>query len=280
MEDLEGGARYEKSIGTFYGNVPSHVRDSFTAPNHMNEAPRNAAPLMLDGFASQAKALAASTGFAPESWSSGAGVVPYYGGTLPLAPYTKGQTAAYHYPRVLVPREIAHRFPLDMYVDPAFQTSDPTHKFRMKSQTLFPMLQGHTTLLLIFSAQPLSGLFTGLRRWLEDVGEEFSAHPNSQVFKLHASKGWFSRRTHFLTKFQLRRQVPEDELFTTFVYRGKWKWEYEKALHMYDKELPVVLLIDPLGYIRWHAVGLPTEDATDIFRSLSHRLAREKRSFA
>lgn len=279
MEDLEGGARYADSIGKFYANVPSHVRASFRAPNHISKAPRNAAPLLLDSVTSQAKALVASTGFAPESWSAGPPSV-YYGGSIPLAPYEKGQTAAYHYPKVLVPRELANRFPLDMYVDPAFQTSDPTQKFRMRSLTLFPVLQGHTTLLLIFSAQPLSGLFTGLRRWLEDIGDEFTSLPKSQVLKLHAAKGWFSRRTHFLTKFQLRRQVAEDELFKTFVYKGKWKWEYEKALHLYDKELPVVLLIDSLGYIRWHAVGLPTEDATDVFRSLSRQLAKEKRSHA
>jgi hypothetical protein len=74
--------------------------------------------------------------------------------------------------------------------------------------------------------------------------------------------------------------VPEGELFKTFIYHGKWKWENEKTLHLYDKELPVVLLVDPLGYIRWHAVGLPTEEATEIFRSLSQKLAHEKRNFA
>ena len=69
-----------------------------------------------------------------------------------------------------------------------------------------------------------------------------------QVLKLHCEEGWFNRRTHQLTKFQLRRQarptccllppcvvcapsrkshkVKEEEIWTTFVYRGKWKWEY------------------------------------------------------
>jgi len=279
MEDLEGGARYADSIGKFYGNVPNHVRQSFVAPSNISQAPRNAAPLLMDGLASQAKSLAARTGFAPESWSL-APMNAYYGGNIALAPYSKGQTAAYHYPNVLVPRELAYRFPLDMYVDPAFQSSDPEHKFRMKGRTLFPMLQDHTTLLMIFSGQPLSGLFTGLRRWLDDVGDEFNALPKTQVLKMHCAKGWFSRKTHFLTKFQLRRQVPEDELFKTFVFRGRWKWEYEKALHMYDSELPSILLIDPLGYVRWHAVGLPTEEATELFRSLAHKLAKEKRKHA
>merc|ERR1712039_334775 len=113
---------------------------------------------------------------------------------------------------------------------------------------------------------------------LNAVGEEWNALPRTQVFKLHCEKGWFNRRTHQLTKFHLRRQVDESELFTTFVYHGKWKFEYVKKMHLYNNELPVVLLLDPLGYIRWHAVGLPSEDATGLFRSLSHKLAHEKKN--
>ena len=66
----------------------------------------------------------------------------------------------------------------------------------------------------------------------------------AEVFKLHCEEGWFNRRTHQLTKFQLRRQaqiamwqclvahvaplqqVDESEIWSTFVYRGAWKWEY------------------------------------------------------
>jgi hypothetical protein len=279
MEDLEGGARYATSIGKFYGNVPSNVRESFRAPNSISEVPRNSAPQLLDNVTSRALSLISSTGLAPERFAAGP-PTSYYGGAIPLVPYKKGQTAAYHYPRTLVPRELAYRFPLDMYVDPTYASTDPNNKFRMRSHTLFPVLQGHTTLLLIFSGQPLSGIVTGLRQWLEEIGDDFRSQPKSQVLKLHCAKGWFSRRTHFLTKFQLRRQVAEDELFKTFVYHGKWKWEYEKALHLYDKELPVALLIDALGYIRWHVVGLPTEDATVVFKSVSRRLTREKRTFA
>ncbi|CAK9111147.1 unnamed protein product, partial [Durusdinium trenchii] len=74
-------------------------------------------------------------------------------------------------------------------------------------------------------------------------------------------------------------QVDESEIWSTFVYRGAWKWEYEHALHLYNKELPVVLLLDSVGYIRWHAVGLPTEEATETFQTLARRLAHEKRNF-
>jgi len=277
-EDLEGGARYATSVGSFWSNIPGHVRASFEAPSSIDDAPRSVTPLAFDGLVAQAKALVASTGLAPAHWATGS-MTSYYGGQIPLAPYRKGQTAAYNYPRVLVPRELAHRFPLDMYVDPVFATSDPAQRLRMRGTTLFPRLQGKATLLLIFSGQPLSGLWTGLRRWLDEAGAEFLQRPETQVLKLHCEEGWLNRRTHQLTKFHLRRQVEQSEMFTTFVYRGKWKWEYVHALHLYDKQLPVVLLLDPLGYIRWHAVGLPTEDATAVFKSLSHKLSKEKKGY-
>jgi len=233
---------------------------------------------VFDGLLSQAKALVASTGLAPAHWATGT-AVPYYDGRIALAPYRKGQTAAYNYPRILVPREFAHRFPMDMYVGPVYATSDPNQRIRMRDVTLFPRLQGKNTLLLIFSGQPLSGLWTGLRRWLESAGNEFLERPGTQMFKLHCEEGWLNRRTHQLTKFQLRRQVEEDELWTTFVYSGKWKWEYVHSLHLYDKHLPVVLLLDSLGYVRWHAVGMPSEDAVEVFRDVSRKLATEKKGF-
>lgn len=260
-----------------WSNIPQHVRASFTAPARIEDAPRASQPQLIDTAMSQLKAFAASTGYAPASWHPSTAL--YYEGKIALAPYRKGQTAAYNYPSVLVPRELAYRMPLDMYVDPVFQTADPTHRARTKAHNLFPRLQGKTTLLLVFSGQPLSGLFTGVKRWLENATEEFLSRKDTQVFKLHAEEGWLNRRTSVLTKFHLRRQVPEDELFTTLVYRGKWKFEYVRTLHMYDKELPVVLLIDPLGYVRWHAVGLPSEEATEIFQVMARRLAKEKKSY-
>lgn len=274
---MEGGARHASQVSKMWSNIPHHVRASFKAPAKLDDAPKSAQPQLIDTAISQAKALAVSTGFAPASWHPSTAL--YYDGRLPLAPYRKGQTAAYNYPQVLVPREIAHRVPLDMYVDPVFQTSDVTHRMRQKAHTLFPRVQGKTTLLLIFSGQPLSGLFTGVQRWLDTVTEDFLARKNTQVLKLHCEEGFFNRRTSILTKFYLRRQVNEDEQFTTFVYRGKWKWEYVRALHLYDKYLPVVLLVDALGYVRWHAVGLPSDDATAVFRATSHQLATEKKNF-
>eukprot|EP00933_Yihiella_yeosuensis_P037540 TRINITY_DN31504_c0_g1_i1.p1 TRINITY_DN31504_c0_g1~~TRINITY_DN31504_c0_g1_i1.p1 ORF type:complete len:394 (-),score=75.21 TRINITY_DN31504_c0_g1_i1:116-1297(-) len=277
-EDFEGGsARHANAVGAMWSNIPAHVRASFTTPSSMEDAPKTHQPMVLDDVWSKTKQLVARTGLAPSHWHTAADeAAPYYGGQISLVPYKKGQTAAYHYPKVLVPRTIANRFPLDMYVDPIFQTGSATEKIRMKGFTLFPRLQGKTTLLLVFSGQPLSGLWTGLRHWTNSIGEEFKGLPQTQIFKLHAEEGWFNRRTHQLTKFHLRRQVPEEELWSTFVYRGKWKWEYVYNLHLYNKELPVVLLIDKVGYIRWHAIGLPTPEATSLFKQLARRLAHEK----
>lgn len=276
-EDLEGGARHASAVGKMWSNIPVHVRASFQAPKRLEDAPRASSPQLIDNAVSQVKALVASTGLAPASWHPATAL--YYNGEIPLAPYQKGQTAAYNYSQVLVPREYAYRIPLDMYVDPVFQTGDAEQRARAKAHTLWPRVHGKTTLLLTFSGQPLSGLFTGLKQWLDLVGEEFLARKNTQLLKLHCEEGWLNRRTSVLTKFHLRRQVQDDELFTTFVYRGKWKWELVRALHLYDKHLPSLLLVDSLGYVRWHAVGLPSDEATAVFRSLSKRLATERKNF-
>ncbi|CAK8998147.1 unnamed protein product [Durusdinium trenchii] len=223
-EDLKGGARHAPVVSRLWSNVPVHVRESFKAPATLDEAPTPSSPLLVDRVLSGVKQLAARSGLAPAHWASDV-ARPYYGGRIPLAPYQKGQTAAYNYPSILVPREMAHRFPFDMYVDPVFQTSDPTERIKMRGFTLFTRLQNKTTLLLIFSGQPLSGLWTGLQQWLESVGEEFTSLPKTQVFKLHCEEGWFNRRTHQLTKFQLRRQDLALDAWVEQVSRASQKGE-------------------------------------------------------
>jgi hypothetical protein len=46
--------------------------------------------------------------------------------------------------------------------------------------------------------------------------------------------------------------------------------------HAYNKSLPSVLFIDKLGYIRWHAVGLPTEESAELATLLLNKLVRER----
>ena len=79
-----------------------------------------------------------------------------------------------------------------------------------------------------------------------------------------------------LTKYLLRKQVKDDELWDTFVYRGKWTSEIIHKLHLYNGDLPTCLLIDKKGYIRWHAIGLPNEESIDVFKKVYRKLKHEK----
>jgi hypothetical protein len=107
------------------------------------------------------------------------------------------------------------------------------------------------------------------------------AHPgrDTQILKLHLAEGFLSRRTNALTKFILRRQLEVKDQFTHFVYRGKWRHDLVTTLHLYNPELPTVLLIDKRGYIRWHAVGWPTEKALGTLTPIVRQLATEKKDF-
>ena len=142
-----------------------------------------------------------------------------------------------------------------------------------------------------------------------------------QVFKLHCEEGWFNRRTHQLTKFQLRRQAQSVEFVEVikvikvqvltcldFAHLGRWMraksgqrlfivvpgngntleakspshdmsrhvsmcleslilhcGTKEHALHLYNKDLPVVLLHVPQLALESFAErrGKPTEGLKD-----------------
>eukprot|EP00913_Durusdinium_trenchii_P032737 g30645.t1 len=99
-EDLKGGARHAPVVSRLWSNVPVHVRESFKAPATLDEAPTPSSPLLVDRVLSGVKQLAARSGLAPAHWASDV-ARPYYGGRIPLAPYQKGQTAAYNYPKLM-----------------------------------------------------------------------------------------------------------------------------------------------------------------------------------
>ena len=88
--------------------------------------------------------------------------------TIPLMlRQTESQTAAYWYPNVLLPPSVWLRFPVDMVVDPVFQTSNPKLKWRMKSDDMMKKLLHKVTFLVVFSGQPLWGLSTGTQWWTD-----------------------------------------------------------------------------------------------------------------
>lgn len=155
-------------------------------------------------------------------------------------------------------------------------------------------------------------------RW--PLAQDLTILLSGQVFKLHCEEGWFNRRTHQLTKFQLRRQAQSVEFiggieaikvqvltcldFThlvggwernlvNFCLSGclemgiRWKpslqvmtcrgmsWKLnsscrtkEHALHLYNKDLPVVLLHGPELPLKSFAklTGKPAESLNHVLR--------------
>ena len=79
-----------------------------------------------------------------------------------------------------------------------------------------------------------------------------------------------------LTRMLLKDAADGD--MSTYVYKGKQSENVTFTFHSYDKSLPSVLLVDGRGYVRWHAVGLPSEEAADLARAALKRLAKESQS--
>lgn len=66
-----------------------------------------------------------------------------------------------------------------------------------------------------------------------------------------------------------------------FAYAGKFDATLKRVFHIdRPSDLPVLLLVDELGYIRWSAVGHPTQDAMTIFRECLKKLTRENSTIA
>jgi len=289
------------------------------------------------------------------------------------------QTAAFHYPHELLPREVAYRFPVDLLVEP-LDKAEP--------QSLWPRLCGKVSFVVLFTGQPLAGVCTGLSLWrkvfeqnlmansadtgggtigfepvydpyaellkpsktdtatdtaslntdnandpeapppnlmrrnkmnlrhpteslglCEDpesgqpaltvrdlmdcelnlaAGDTFGAlrkevmgksFPETQFLQLHYTEysGWPARRIAALLKPHLKAQVAESQRNQTFVFKGRWEPHLKEALQLFDASLPTCLLVDPRGYIRWHAVGLPSADAKTSLIRLCRKLRVEKR---
>lgn len=274
--DETSAAPYASEVRSMWGNLPRHIRRSFKRPSKVENL---GAPAGTDKL-SQSNALTVRTkqtivdalgSWAPQTWQT----LPIEYAGIPLKPYKEGQTAAYHYPSILIPRYLSNRMPMDMDVEPVFQTSDASQIIRTKQTNFFFRLQDKVTCLLMFSGQPLSGLWTGVQQWRE-LWDKLPKSSDAQLLRLHMCDSWWSRRTSSLTKFTLRRQVETHELFETFVYRGKWTTEIVRTMP-YNQDLPSILLVDRYGYIRWHAVGLPTQEAIDTVKPLIQQLMHEKR---
>lgn len=433
----DGSQSYLSEIRNLACNVPKNVRDSFRKHNALQDllnVPKTAAK--MDALILSAKQTATSLKLGPKSWHIPSPIDRYavHNNSNPMKTFHPGlnsqiidiplvqaesssQTSAYHYSHVLVPREVAFRFPLDMLVDPVYATSIREHRIKMKPQSLWPRLHGKVTFMVIFSGQPLSTLNTGTHMWRriyekdcvgidtdttshlvgindrrmklhpiiqkaigsssdtdtkdnsdnsdsndlaeissdadrtstsvpeksigrtgirfnsgshhdlsltlskelmsleekrdlltllgrepikEDIklqkelqsnpsrrlkvtadgsavtGESETNNSKTQFFQLHCCEGWFSRRSNPLTKQLLRGQVEKEDIWNTFLYKGKINGDLVSSLQLYNKELPTCLLIDKKGYIRWHAIGLPNDDAEETLIRLYRKLRVER----
>ncbi len=78
-----------------------------------------------------------------------------------------------------------------------------------------------------------------------------------------------------MTRLSLRGKDTDER--NMFVYRGKWTSEIARTFHVYNSKLPSVLLTDSRGFVRWHAVGLPTEESVGILDQVMKTIKKESR---
>ena len=269
-EDLNSGA-VSANIHKQWSNVPLQTREVFENSASSSSFFSSANADRAGSLVETAKNVLSLIGKGPVDLTLQRGE---YCSEYHLQPYKKGMKAAYHWSQTLIPRTVAARCTGDMRVDPV--DSD-------RSVLLLDSLMDKTTVLFGFSGYDLSGLNTGVKAWKRSLKEILETN-EAQVLNVHFSEGWLSRRTHPLTRQILRTfasHEPSDEsqqstLDKLLIYRGKWKRELVLDFHLYNKSLPCILLVDKRGYIRWHAVGLPTEETVDIIRRLLPRLRNEK----
>jgi len=229
---LKGPVNDDMSIASIAPNI--HALRS-NIPGHIRES------LTKSSVQSESSTVPASW------WSPTYHLEDKYARSLGLAPYVKGQLSAYNWSVFPVPCSVASRVPGDFRIEPTAWGS--------KSETLLDKVLGQKiTFLFCFSGEAQSTPASGVKRWLSSVD---SSIPHLQI---HFHLSWISRRTHMLTKLLLRGAA------NTFVFRGKLTKEIVTGFHLYDKSLPSILLVDGRGFVRWHAVGLPSEASLEALR--------------
>ena len=262
-EDLKAGS-ISSTIRTQWSNVPSQVRSVMEESQSTSLRSQLLSDTDMRGnLASLSSSLLNLVGKGPADLQVDRGD---YCKSFALVPYQKGMKAAFHWPRTLIPRTVAARCREDLRVDPV--DTD-------RSVLMLDMILDKTTVMYCFSGYDFSGLNTGVQAWKRVIESQ-----GAQVLHMHMCEGWLSRRTHPLTRQILRSFRSEDiepsKQDKIFIYRGKMDKDVVLDFHSYNKSLPSILFIDKRGYIRWHAVGLPTEESTATANHLLNKLIKEK----
>ena len=259
-EDLKAGV-ISNTIRTQWSNVPMQVRSLMEQSQSTSSFGSVSDSLVVDtSFSARGNSLLALIGKGPADLQLHR---KEYCEDLSLVPFRRGMKSAYHWSHGLIPRSVAARCRGDLRVDPV--NAD-------RSILLLDQFMGKTSIVLCFSGNEFSGLNTGVKAWKNALGDL-----NVQTFHIHFCKGWLSRRTHPLTRQILKSFEDENgqKNDTMYIYRGKWARDLVLDFHLYNQSLPSILLVDKKGYVRWHAVGLPTEECVSTLRPLISRLAKE-----
>jgi hypothetical protein len=232
-------APIQTSVENLRTNIPSHVRKSLKLP-------------------SVGSSLQSSQN---QSWMSKMFLrtenseITYREAQLLLVKGKPGQITAYNYPRCSIPVEIAMRIPENIRVEQL--------QWGTKAKYLLDLLkEDKFTLIFTFSGDgQYSGISSGIKHW-QNALKDIEKGPKPVMLHFHSS--WLARRLHMMTRLSLRAFSDE----RVYVYRGKWTTEIAKIFHVYNSQLPSILLADQRGFIRWHAVGLPTEESVEILKSI------------
>lgn len=265
-EDLKAGS-FSKTIRYQWANVPPQVRrvmDESTSTSASSRSFLVGSDEPVSPWVCRAKSLLLNFGRGSADLTVQR---KEYCTSLALVPYEKGMKSAYHWPRVLIPRSVAARCRGDLRVDPI--DAD-------RSVLLLDHVLDKTSVIFCFSGYDLSGPNTGVKAWKSLLSNIYKVN----VIHIHMSEGWLSRRTHPLTRQILRsfrsEGIEPQKQEKTFIYKGNMNHELLLDFHLYNKSLPSILLVDSKGYIRWHAVGLPTEESGATMVALLQKLIREK----
>uniref|UniRef100_A0A0G4G4R7 Uncharacterized protein n=1 Tax=Chromera velia CCMP2878 TaxID=1169474 RepID=A0A0G4G4R7_9ALVE len=206
---------------------------------------------------------------------------------ITFKPYTDGLTAAHHYPNTLLPVDLSSRFPSEFPVYACDRSryfgkhvlGDIREKCLL-DQRLFGRVSA-----VVFTRGTAHSSLEHARRWehaLRDQIERADAE-RKQLQLLHVVTSTpissLLLTGHVISMQSLIKSTFGGPEGTNFLAAKKISPEHTRTLCLYNEALPTVLLVDRHCRIRWHCIGLQTEEAAEIARLGLRALSRERGTF-
>lgn len=210
-----------------------------------------------------------------------------------------GLTAAHHYPSRHLPPQGSFRVP-SVFVTPVIPdalrlSQRPADRMgQLLSVPLELRLAGRVSVVFCWNGlYPCSGP-EEVRHWKERLGTQIFdelKHQRRQLQFVHLYTEYsrftlYSMVAKLTTRLDtLARQVPDfcsttktsaypPSVLLSFV--SNYDWDVERRLHLYNPELVSVLVVDPLGYVRWHCVGQPTPESVTLLQKAIKAVTTER----